>query len=248
METMHSSMSELVINHSQPVSTVAVYLPIVEREEGLVRLSIHTDTLLSLLKAFYQLELPPDLSMEGRVGTPEQLAALEVHPIMSMYTSHRPLRLAMSRILTDHINRDADEMVAFHQISFTPASLGEQSGHTVGYYDVRSLVNRWQSAGTPHSFLPYFMGINTFKIGSETATEQELATLANAVQVMVEQADQVVQATLAANIAANPDLTEMNDDMGIFLEKLRHILAMSDPDQKAAALQAYLEAESQNTH
>ena len=69
------------VSEKAPENTFLVRLPLIERVEGLVRLSIHTDAMQSLMRGFHRADVPSDLHIEGRRGTDAQFER-------SFFTSH----------------------------------------------------------------------------------------------------------------------------------------------------------------
>jgi hypothetical protein len=198
MELVETAQSELPASPEKPHTTAIVTLPDIDALGTRVKLGIHTDSTLTLIRTLSQQPDRDQLRIEGRVLTPVQRERLEQHPIYRFFLSSR-VRRAMSGgmflVLPTELYVTPDNIAAWIQTTFSPDTLAQELGYTVGYYDAAGLVDRWQTEGRPNDFLPLFGGVNQFAIGSDTLSQERIRQIAGRLRAAFEEQER--QARLA---------------------------------------------------
>ena len=181
-EILSSNTSELTHSLEKSKNTALVVLP--EVLDG-IRLGMHTDTTLNLLKALN--ELDRDLKIEGRVLTREQENELWNHPIYRFFMQSRMVRVKSEEqaefvafATPNDLGLDEDEVSQLIGLTFSPTTLSRALNYHVGFFDARQLVEMWKATGNTDEFLPIFGGTNEFVIGSDTIPEEALGKIAQA--------------------------------------------------------------------
>jgi hypothetical protein len=172
---------EMLSTTEVPSNTIIVSLPdIIVRGER-IRLGMHTDSILTLLKTLDTLPDTDQLKVEGRVLNSNQKESLLEDPIYKFYLSGRMTRVLGSKddvfVLPRDINLDSKEISSLLHTPFTPSILSQKIGYKVGYFSAREMINFWLSTCIINNFLPVIGGINEFKIGSETLSQDRLSQI-----------------------------------------------------------------------
>lgn len=179
MEQVIAERTELPHSLEKPRHTSTVRLPDIIAGDAIVKLGMHTDSTLTLLRTLS--ELPPgeasQVRIEGRILTLEQKDLLQRHPAYRFFMSSRLVRSStgeLSLALPTDLNARNENMSAWLQNEFSPSSLASEIGYKVGYFDAQTLVANWLALGRPNDLLPLIGGINQFTIGSDTLPQQTL--------------------------------------------------------------------------
>lgn len=169
---------EVGSNLEVPKNRALVVLPPIDvgpvyRREGVeLRLGMHTDSVLTLLRALSRLPDADQLRIEGRVLSKEQEKALEAHPVYRFYIQSRFDRARF--IVPDSLRLTPEEVAELVSTGFSPSSLARQIGYKTGYFNAGELVAQWLSEGLPNKFRPIIGGINEFQIGSDTLSPERM--------------------------------------------------------------------------
>lgn len=201
---------EVSVSLDVPRHTVLVTLPSVSADvEGInVRLSMHTDSVLTLLCMLHTFPDLNHLRIEGRVLDNEQERALVRSTTYQFYLSSRMSRSALS--LPTSLRMTPEIIAELVQSPFSPSSSQKDIGYKTGYFNAGDLVERWLSEGRPNDLLPIIGGVNEFHIGSDTLSPQRLSDIAASLnQAFVEQEQSVPQSSRAA-ITRPPGFTHYN--------------------------------------
>lgn len=187
-ELVADRIKDIGITLDDPANTALVVLPEVtdHRERPLhgIRLSMHTDTILNLLRILHGLDMP-GLKIEGRVINSNQFDHLRSHPTFRFYMQGRMERFdggnnpeIIALVTPKDLDLAEDEVGRLIALTFSPRSLMDEIRHQVGFYSVQDLLRRWETGAPGGDFEPLFGGCNEFRIGSDTADEPELSALA----------------------------------------------------------------------
>lgn len=169
----------------KPRNVQVVNLPDISAGERTVKLGMHTDTILTLLRTLESLPDKDALKIEGRVLTPGQRAKLENSRAYRFFLSSRLARAAKGRVAVvfeRDLNASPEETSSWLQGSFSPSSLTDEVGYEVGYFSAADLAERWVMSGRPNDLLPLVGGVNQFSIGSDTLSPVRLAEIQDALQ------------------------------------------------------------------
>src|SRR5205085_2825389 len=115
-----------------------------------------------------------DLLIEGRVISNEQDQALQEHPLFGIFDTRRWARKLMEQQLVRHLQREGATNIELNDIFFTPRSIRDDIGHTLGWFNAGDMVKEWLSSGTPNHMLPAWRGVSAFNIGSNNLTQDQL--------------------------------------------------------------------------
>lgn len=194
-----------------PKNTVQVILPPVDigseytRQGVIVRLGMHTDSILTLLKTLNSIPDSDQLKIEGRVLTEDQRRALLDSQTYQFFLQSRFQR---GQIVAPSFLRLTPEAVAaLVQSNFSPSSLQEEIGHKTGYFNARDLVDEWIETGTPNILLPIVGGINEFSIGSNTLVPGRLLKIADVLDQAFQDQELTVALLGVATIAKTTGFT-----------------------------------------
>lgn len=179
-EFSQAIVGEIPFVPEQPRNVQVVNLPEINESGRVIKMGMHTDTALTLLRTLYALPDKDALLVQGRILTPEQRLRLERSREYRFFLSSRFDR-AMGGEMVVIFGRDVDaspeEVSRWLQEPFTPSSLADALGYDVGYCSAADLVERWTMEGRPNDSLPLIGGVNQFSIGSDTLSPERLAEI-----------------------------------------------------------------------
>jgi hypothetical protein len=165
-----------------PAKTELVCLPMLSSPGGRVRLGLHVDTLLSVLKGFANIPDRSHLHVEARVINEQQLQELRNNPISLILNARRFYRHAFAEYVANNIpNLNIEELVKTTQSVITPADLADAFGYSTVWYNTGSLVDYWQNNNVVDGLLPLFESATAFRIGSDTLTRTQIRLAKRAV-------------------------------------------------------------------
>lgn len=158
------------------VKTVA--LPDIYVEDKRIRLGMHTDSVMTLLRTLENLPDLDKIKIEGRILTPAQESELMDDPVYNFYLSGRMVRATGQKedifVLPKENQLNQGEVATLLQTPFTPSVLSEKIGFKVGYFSAKQMIADYNSSFSPNDFLPIIGGINEFKIGSDVLSDNRL--------------------------------------------------------------------------
>ncbi len=204
-EAIDALNTEIPYSAETPRDIKIVALPNIVAGGRTMRLGMHTDSILTLLKTLKDLPDLDQLKIDGRVLTPKQKELLNNDPIYQFYISGRMVR-ALGRqedifLLPKGINLDSEKVASLLQTPFTPAVLSDKIGYETGYFSAESLVSQWQSSGYLNNFLLVMGGTNEFNIGSDTLSDERLSQIAEKLrQAFIEQESSTPNVTFKQQI------------------------------------------------
>lgn len=176
-----STSREIEYSPEKPKRTALVTFPQIDVSGAKTRLGMHTDNMRVVLGFLYFLPEADQLKIEGRVISDEQLSILNNNRVYRFFMHSRMVRSRHTEredVLAIMVPNDVDlgqkEVVAVSQLPFSPSDLADDIGFETGFYDVSSMVSKWKRDGRVSEFIPLFGGVNEFRIGSDTLTQEEL--------------------------------------------------------------------------
>ncbi len=158
----------------EPKRVETVRLPMINTPIGNVRLGIHTDSMLSLLKALYSLDEKDDLLIEGRIISDQQDKVLQEHPLFLLFDTRRFGRVLMTQQLVKYLRQQGEKELSIDDVFFTARSIRDDIDHSVGWYNADEMVKEWSQTWTPNHMLPILRGVSAIHIGSNTFTQDQL--------------------------------------------------------------------------
>ena len=161
-------------NLEVPRNTTLVKLPAIN---DWIRLGMHTDSTRTLLRTLNSEPQLDQVKIEGRVLTQEQERRLEESQEYQFYMSGRAQRGRFT--MPDSLRFTPEQIASLLQGRFSPDSLGRKIGHKVGYFNAKALVDQWIRDGNPNKLLPIIGGVNEFSIGSDTLSQEQLASMSS---------------------------------------------------------------------
>jgi hypothetical protein len=206
---------EIPYSPEKPRNVEPVALPNIDVRGKTIRLGMHTDSILTLLKTLGNQPDLDQLKVEGRVLTPEQGKSLANDPTYLFYLSGRTTRATGEQgyifLLPKNMNLKQEEVAALLQTPFTPAVLSKKIGYKTGYYSAKSLISELQSSGNVAKLLPIIGATNEFNIGSDTLNTERLSEISQEImQAFKDQEALILQAMLSSKIIN----TFMNYNLG----------------------------------
>lgn len=215
-----------------PTHTTTVEFPFLIVGDNSLRLGMHTDSILTLLKTLSETPNHSQVRIQGRQLTPQQQTALEQSSTYRFYLSSRSIREGL--YVPPQLNLTTEEVFRLSQTPFTPDSLKGELGFKTTYYDAASLVQDFLNGVTPNKFLPVIGGVNSFQIGSDTLSPEQLNEVKRRlIEAFEEQEEKVRQringapaSPLATSRSIIPfiklfDANKSSDQ--IFLKDIKHI-------------------------
>ena len=185
MELIRQAQTELVPSAEKPKNTILFTLPEISVGGSAIRLAMHSDTTLGLLRALRNLPELDSVWIEGRCLDSGRQSRLMEDSVYRFFMDGRILR-AQATSETDYlafvlpldINIEDSEVRRLVSMGFSPRSLAERIGYQVGYYSARDLVSYYDTHGELGKLLGIIGGGNEFLIGSDTLSRATLKDIA----------------------------------------------------------------------
>lgn len=195
---------EVGSNLELPLNRTLVVLPPIEvgpvyRREGVeLRLGMHTDSVVILLRALSDIPDKDQLKIEGRVLSEEQEEALEASPDYQFYMQSRFDRTGLT--VPKSLNLAPKKVALLAQARFSPSSLAGRIRYRTGYFNAGELVRRWLNGGMMvNELLPIIGGVNEFQIGSDTLSQERIKEISR----ILYQAFKVQESSVSSLQSAN---------------------------------------------
>lgn len=171
-----TAIIEFPVGTETPKITTTITLPeIGSFGQNSLRLGMHTDSINTLLRALYVNPLARQIRIEGRILTPDQEQALRSSRTYRFYMSTRVSRGGL--LVASDLGLSNAEISGLTTTGFSPGSLQSELGFETGFYDASSFIAKFL-AGRPNDLLGIIGGVNTFRIGTDTLTQEQLAQVA----------------------------------------------------------------------